>query len=175
MIITPLLYFTIWKGFFYEKGSGKPPKWLVTLFRAETISILAPFFESKNERGNMSAALSWTEKLKRYRKNKAEDYARTVLQEPPKVSLIKVVPFPGLILEQLLKEARIGGEVADAVRTMAIQEPPRNTYEMFNLITWASSHLIKEPAQIDRARSVAANFTSAETHHTYCPVCHTQR
>ena len=47
----------------------------------------------------MSAALSWTEKLKRYRKNKAEDYARTVLQEPPKVSLIKVVPFPGLILE----------------------------------------------------------------------------
>ena len=77
-----------------------------------------------------------------------------------------------LILEQLLKEAGVKGEIADAVRTMAIQEPPRNTYEMFNLITWASSHLIKEPAQIDRARIVAAKFTSTETHQTYCPLCH---
>jgi hypothetical protein len=42
--------------------------------------------------------VSWTEKLKRYRKDKAEEYAKTVLQPPPKSTLYQVLPFPGLIL-----------------------------------------------------------------------------
>jgi len=77
-----------------------------------------------------------------------------------------------LILEEMLKRAKIGGEIADVIRSRAIQEPPRNSYEMMNLLTWASSHLITEPAQIGRVREVAATFASEETHHTYCPMCH---
>jgi hypothetical protein len=80
-----------------------------------------------------------------------------------------------LMLEELLRQARITGEAADAVRAQAIEHPPRNAYEMFNLITWASSHLLKAPAQIDRARSIAAAYTSAESHDTFCPVCHSHR
>jgi hypothetical protein len=76
-----------------------------------------------------------------------------------------------LVLEDLLKRAKISGEVADAVRARALQEPPRNAYEMMNLITWVSTHLLKEPARIQQARSVAADFVSEENHHTYCPVC----
>jgi hypothetical protein len=79
-----------------------------------------------------------------------------------------------LMLEDLLNRAKITGEVADAVRTRAIAEPPRNAYEMFNLITWASTHLIKEPAQVTRARSTAAQFVSVSEHSTLCPVCHSR-
>jgi hypothetical protein len=50
--------------------------------------------------------ISWTEKLKRYRKAKAEEYARIVLQTPPKTTLYRVIPYPGLIL--ILGDRRMG-------------------------------------------------------------------
>ncbi len=52
---------------------------------------------------------SWTEKLKTYRKNKAEEYAKTVLQVPPKAPLYRLLPFPGLIL---IMGDRRGGKTA---------------------------------------------------------------
>jgi hypothetical protein len=36
--------------------------------------------------------------LKRYRRDKAEQYARLVLETPPKISLLKAFPHPGLIM-----------------------------------------------------------------------------
>lgn len=77
-------------------------------------------------------------------------------------------------LEALLVHARITGEDADAIRARAIEEPPRNTYEMVNLITWASSHVIREPQRILRSLQVAATFTSTQEHDRICPVCHTR-
>lgn len=77
-----------------------------------------------------------------------------------------------LMLEAMLKEARITGEDADVVRARAIEEPPRNTYELVNLITWASSHLIREPARVRQAQIAAATFTSQEEHAQLCPLCH---
>jgi hypothetical protein len=79
-----------------------------------------------------------------------------------------------LMLEDLLSKMKIGGKVAEAIRDRAIQEAPRNSYDMLNLITWASSHIIKEPAQLARARTVTATFTDAKEHHTFCPVCHSR-
>jgi hypothetical protein len=79
-----------------------------------------------------------------------------------------------LILEGLLRKAKIGGDLADTIRSRAIQQPPRNSYEMLNLITWASSHLLSEPAQVDRTRAIAAEFVSETAHHTYCPMCHSR-
>jgi hypothetical protein len=46
----------------------------------------------------MNPKLSWTEKLKRYRRAKAEEYARIVMEPPPKINLYRILPFPGLIL-----------------------------------------------------------------------------
>jgi hypothetical protein len=46
----------------------------------------------------MVPALSWTEKLKRYRKDKAEEYAKIVLESPPRANLYSVIPHPGLVL-----------------------------------------------------------------------------
>lgn len=80
-----------------------------------------------------------------------------------------------LMLEGLLREAKITGEDAEAIRARAIQEPPRNTYEMVNLITWASSHVIREPARIQRALTASATFTSKQEHACICPLCHSRR
>jgi len=76
------------------------------------------------------------------------------------------------MLEALLREAKISGEDADAVRAQAIENPPRNAYDVLNLITWASSHVIREPERIRRAQLAAADFTSKDTHARSCPLCH---
>ena len=75
------------------------------------------------------------------------------------------------MLEALLREAGIKGKDAEAVRAQAIENPPRNTYDMVNLITWASSHLITTPIQRHRALNASASFTSASEHARTCPLC----
>ena len=75
------------------------------------------------------------------------------------------------MLEELLRQAGIKGKEAEAVRAQAIQEPPRNAYDMMNLITWASSHVIRSPERIQRALNAGATFTSESQHATMCPLC----
>jgi hypothetical protein len=79
------------------------------------------------------------------------------------------------MLEALLKEARITGEDAEAVRARAMEEPPRNTYALLNLVTWASSHVIREPHRIQRTLDTAASFTAEQEHACICPLCHARR
>jgi hypothetical protein len=79
------------------------------------------------------------------------------------------------MLEELLRQAGITGKEAEAVRAQAIQEPPRNAYDMMNLITWASSHIVRSPERIQRALNAGATFTSESQHATICPLCQTRR
>jgi len=79
------------------------------------------------------------------------------------------------ILEELLRQAGITGKEAEAVRAQAIQEAPRNTYDMMNLITWAGSHIVRSPERIQRALNAGATFTSESQHATICPLCQTRR
>ncbi len=46
----------------------------------------------------MNPPLSWSEKLKRYRKSQSEDYARAILQPPVKSSLFGAMRFPGVVI-----------------------------------------------------------------------------
>ena len=46
----------------------------------------------------MTPKLSWSEKLKRYRKDKAENYARSILEPPTKVPLYSALRFPGVYI-----------------------------------------------------------------------------
>jgi len=46
----------------------------------------------------MTPKLSWSEKLKRHRKDKAEDYARSILEPPVKVPLYTALRFPGVTM-----------------------------------------------------------------------------
>ena len=79
------------------------------------------------------------------------------------------------MLEELLRQAGITGKEAEAVRAQAIQEPPRNTYDMVNLITWASSHIVRSPEKIQRALNASATFVSETEHASVCPLCHARR
>ncbi len=55
----------------------------------------------------MSAAkLSWSEKLKRYRKDQSDHYAMTILEPPVKVPLLSAMRFPGVAI--LMGDIRSG-------------------------------------------------------------------
>jgi len=80
-----------------------------------------------------------------------------------------------MLLEAMLRDAKIIGGDAEAVRAMALERPPETTYEMMNLMTYASSHIIERAPQIRRAQNTGANFAHTHEHRRLCPVCHTHR
>jgi len=79
------------------------------------------------------------------------------------------------ILEALLREARITGKDAEAVRALALENPPENSYDMMNLISNASSHIIERADRVRQAQLAVANYTHEDTHARICPVCHASR
>ena len=46
----------------------------------------------------MSPRISWAEKLKRWRQMHEEEYARVLMSPPEETTLLRAVPFPGVIL-----------------------------------------------------------------------------
>jgi len=76
------------------------------------------------------------------------------------------------VLTAMLREAKITGGPADAVRAMAIENPPENRYQMMNLISYASSHLLERPDQVRRAQNTAADYAHEHTNPLECPMCH---
>ena len=80
-----------------------------------------------------------------------------------------------MMLEALIKQAGIPPEAAEIVRGRALQEPPTNAYQMLNLVSWATSHLMNEPKRVYRSQSAIAQYVDAETHARICPVCHKNR
>jgi len=79
------------------------------------------------------------------------------------------------MIEELLRQADITGKEAEAVRAQAIQNPPHNSYDIMNLITWASSHILERPEKIQRALATSATFTSTSEHARVCPLCHARQ
>ena len=80
-----------------------------------------------------------------------------------------------LVLTAMLKEAGIVGAAAETVRAWAIENPPQTAYDVVNLITRASSHLLEAPHEVRRAQLAAATFTDEEQHHRICPTCRRER
>lgn len=80
-----------------------------------------------------------------------------------------------LMLEAMIKEAGLPPEARETIRSMAIENPVRNAYDILNLITYASSHILTEPRHVRRARKAVEDFQSQDTHALFCPVCRTGR
>ena len=76
------------------------------------------------------------------------------------------------MVEAVLVEAGIRGRLADAVRARALEAPPRTSWDVYNLGTWASTHLIEEPRQLVRARRATEHYASTTEHARVCPMCH---
>ncbi|MBN2075174.1 MAG: hypothetical protein JW762_06460 [Dehalococcoidales bacterium] len=79
------------------------------------------------------------------------------------------------VLEAMLKEARISGSDANAIRALALENPPQNSYDMMNLITNATSHLLENPNRVRSAQIAVAGYASSDEHTRICPVCHARR
>jgi hypothetical protein len=80
-----------------------------------------------------------------------------------------------MVLEAMLREAKISGDDANAIRAMAIENPPQNSYDMMNLLSNATSHILEDPRRVRRAQDAVANYTSEDQHARVCPVCHARR
>ena len=80
-----------------------------------------------------------------------------------------------MMLEAMLREAKISGEEANAIRAMAIENPPETSYDLMNLLTNATSHLLEDPRRVRRAQNTVASYTSETEHARVCPVCHVRR
>ena len=80
-----------------------------------------------------------------------------------------------MMLEAMLREAKISGEEANAIRAMAIESPPETSYDLMNLLSNASSHLLEDPRRVRRAQNAVASYTSETEHARVCPVCHARR
>ncbi|MDD2730808.1 MAG: hypothetical protein PHW33_01645 [Candidatus Portnoybacteria bacterium] len=80
-----------------------------------------------------------------------------------------------MMLEAMIKEAGLKDEAAATVRTMAIDTPIRNSYDILNLITYATSHVLEDPKQIHRARRATEVFQDNDSHALFCPVCRKAR
>lgn len=89
---------------------------------------------------------------------------------------IKPADVP-MLLAQLLKEAgiRSGSAIAEGIHAEIHANPPRNTWELIQPITFAYSHLMEDGAQIERAQNTIAKFTGQEgSHARTCPTCRRQ-
>ncbi len=75
------------------------------------------------------------------------------------------------MIEALVKQAKLDPAAAAALRSLALEAPPRNTYEAMNLLTNVTTHFLTEPRQIQRARNAIAAFAQETEHARLCPVC----
>jgi len=77
------------------------------------------------------------------------------------------------VIEGLLQRAGIRDRAtAMAVHGAAETDPPENEWEAYNLITWATSHVIAEPSRVMRAQRALAPVASQEAPSLrVCPSC----
>ena len=77
------------------------------------------------------------------------------------------------LLEALIKNSGIRDEkLIAAIRARAIEDPPTTAWGMYNIMTWANTHLLEEPRQVLKARHAYHEFSDELTHSKLCPTCH---
>jgi hypothetical protein len=76
------------------------------------------------------------------------------------------------VVEGYIRNARLGGDDAQAIRAQAMNEPPRNQYDLFNLATATATHRRnKSLAEMLKQQRRAAGNVGAHAHQGYCPTC----
>jgi hypothetical protein len=77
------------------------------------------------------------------------------------------------VVEGYVRQARLGNDDKQAVREQAMNEPPRNMYDLFNLATATATHRGHKSLQemLNHQRRATINTTTADAHGRYCPTC----
>jgi len=78
------------------------------------------------------------------------------------------------LLESMMHEAGIRDQLADALRSQAIERPPESSWDMANLISFGTSHLMAydEPKRVLKAMNSVAGYIGGARHNRECPMCH---
>ena len=76
-----------------------------------------------------------------------------------------------LLLNGLIKAAKMPASEVEIIHQRALINPPETSYDVLQLLTWASSHVIEEPLGILRAQNAAASFIDEQQHSMFCPTC----
>ena len=76
-----------------------------------------------------------------------------------------------LLLGGIVQDAGLRGDVASTLWAKATEEPPQTAYDILNLMTWLSSHVIEDPKKVIRLQQVSANFADEVFHNKSCPTC----
>ena len=89
-----------------------------------------------------------------------------VLSEQP----VSATDRPQLIAS-LANQARLRGRDASALWAQATEYPPETAYDVLNLMTWLSSHVLEDPKRVIRAQDASAGFVDQVYHRRFCPTC----
>ncbi len=75
------------------------------------------------------------------------------------------------VLAGLLSRAKPRTGDVEAVHARMLEEPVETSYDVLNLLSWASSHVITNPMRILQAQQAVADFTDQGRHERVCAVC----
>ena len=76
-----------------------------------------------------------------------------------------------LLLGGFARAAGLNGKEQSALFAHAAENPPQNAYDVFNCLTWLTSHGMDDPNRTARAQLATAKFVGEETHSKHCPTC----
>jgi hypothetical protein len=76
-----------------------------------------------------------------------------------------------LALEGMIRAARLPRHMADPMRDAAIAHPPRNMYDLYNLLTYVSTHHARNFGEQVQAMQRAGEQAEPGHHARYCPTC----
>ena len=75
------------------------------------------------------------------------------------------------LIGALAKDAGVKGHAANALWAQATEEPPETAYDVLNLLSWLTSHVLDNPERVVKAQNALATFTEEQTHKRFCPTC----
>ena len=76
-----------------------------------------------------------------------------------------------LLLSGLAKEAGLKPKERASLFARATEEPPETAYDVFNLMTWLTSHVMEHPQRVSKAQTAVARFVQDEVYTRHCPTC----
>ena len=80
-----------------------------------------------------------------------------------------------LVLGSLIKRSRLKRAEEKALWARATEEQPETAYDMLNLMTWLSTHVLTDYHQVGRAQSASDAFVDEALHQKYCMTCNRDR
>lgn len=76
------------------------------------------------------------------------------------------------IIEGMLRRLHLFDRtVAAAILARAMENPPENEWDLINLASYATTHVLERPAAIFKAQAATAEYVAEAQHRKVCPTC----